>query len=70
MGQADPEPARKSATTANKLPGLFTVAARIEDLSFDEAGMLWSVSEAGSLRWRHWETCFPLIFSLDVGRLK
>ena len=49
---------------------LFAVAAGIEDLSFDEAGMLWSVSEAGSLRWRHWETYFPLIFSLDVGRLK
>lgn len=49
---------------------LFTVAAGIEDLSFDEAGTLWSVSEAGSLRWRHWETYFPLIFSLDVARLK
>ena len=49
---------------------LFAVAAGTEDLSFDEAGMLWSVSEAGSLRWRHWETYFPLIFSLDVARLK
>ncbi|MDE0706000.1 MAG: hypothetical protein OXH59_19980 [Rhodospirillaceae bacterium] len=49
---------------------LFAVAAGTEDLSFDEAGTLWSVSEAGSLRWRHWETYFPLIFSLDVARLK
>ncbi len=49
---------------------LFAVAAGIEDLSFDEAGMLWSVSEAGSLRWRHWETYFPLVFSLDVAQLK
>ena len=49
---------------------LFTVAAGTEDLSFDDAGMLWSVSEAGSLRWRRWKTYFPLIFSLDVGQLK
>ena len=49
---------------------LFAVTAGIEDLSFDEAGTLWSVSEAGSLRWRRWETYFLLIFSLDVGRLK
>ena len=60
---------RLDAETGDLLD-LFTVAAGIEDLSFDEAGMLWSVSEAGSLRWRHWETYFPLIFSLDVARLR
>ena len=60
---------RLDAETGDLLD-LFTVAAGTEDLSFDDAGMLWSVSEAGSLRWRHWETYFPLIFSLDVRRLK
>ena len=60
---------RLNAQTGDLLD-LFTVAAGTEDLSFDGAGMLWSVSEAGSLRWRHWETYFPLIFSLDVGQLK
>lgn len=60
---------RLDATTGVLLD-LFAVAAGIEDLSFDEAGRLWSVSEAGSLRWRGWETYFPLIFALDVGRLK
>ena len=60
---------RLDAETGDLLD-LFTVAAGTEDLSFDEAGMLWSVSEAGSLRWRRWETYFPLIFSLDVGQLK
>ena len=60
---------RLDAETGDLLD-LFTVAAGIEDLSFDEAGMIWSVSEAGSLRWRHWETYFPLIFSLDVAQLK
>ena len=49
---------------------LFEVMAGIEDLSFDAQGRLWSVSEAGSLRWRRWKTYYPLIFSLDVGRLK
>ncbi len=53
-----------------ELLDLFAVMAGIEDLSFDEAGTLWSVSEAGSLRWRRWETYFPLIFSLDVARLR
>ena len=60
---------RLDAATGDLLD-LFAVTAGIEDLSFDEAGTLWSVSEAGSLRWRRWETYFPLIFSLDVGRLK
>ena len=60
---------RLDAETGDLLD-LFTAAAGIEDLSFDGAGMLWSVSEAGSLRWRRWETYFPLIFSLDVAQLK
>ena len=60
---------RLDAATGDLLD-LFAVTAGIEDLSFDGAGTLWSVSEAGSLRWRRWETYFPLIFSLDVGRLK
>ena len=60
---------RLDAETGDLLD-LFAVAAGTEDLSFDDDGMLWSVSEAGSLRWRHWETYFPLIFSLDVAQLK
>ena len=60
---------RLDAATGDLLD-LFAVTAGIEDLSFDGTGTLWSVSEAGSLRWRRWETYFPLIFSLDVGRLK
>ena len=53
-----------------ELLGLFQVMAGVEDLSFDSANRLWSVSEAGSLRWRRWETYFPLIFSIDVERLR
>jgi hypothetical protein len=42
----------------------------MEDISFDAAGLLWSVSEAGSLRWSRWAIRFPVVFSLDTGRLQ
>lgn len=41
----------------------------IEDIGFDPHGTLWSVSEAGSLRWSQWPTHFPVIFSVDTGKL-
>lgn len=40
-----------------------------EDISFDELGRLWAVSEAGSLRWRSWRTSFPVVFRLDTTLL-
>jgi hypothetical protein len=42
----------------------------IEDIGFDPHGTLWSVSEAGSLRWSRWSTRFPVIFSVDTGKLQ
>ena len=42
----------------------------IEDLAFDERGKLWSVSEAGSLRWQKWSAAFPVLFQVDPSRLK
>jgi hypothetical protein len=42
----------------------------IEGIGFDPEGRLWSVSEAGSQRWRRWSAVFPLVFRLDVSRLK
>lgn len=42
----------------------------IEDISFDELGGLWAVSEAGSLRWRSWRTSFPVVFRLDTELLE
>ena len=44
--------------------------AGIEDLSFDAAGQMWSLSEAGSRRWLGWETFFPVIFRIDPKRLR
>jgi hypothetical protein len=48
----------------------YDVATGIEDLSFDPDGGLWSVSEAGSRRWSTWRQTFPVIFRMDVTKLK
>lgn len=42
----------------------------IEDLAFDDTGALWSVSEAGSLRWQKWGKTFPVVFRVDLAKLK
>lgn len=42
----------------------------IEDIAFDDDGRLWSVSEAGSLRWQRWSKTFPVLFRVDLGKLK
>ncbi len=42
----------------------------IEDIAFDDQDRLWSVSEAGSLRWRAWNQTFPLLFRVDPSKLK
>ncbi len=41
-----------------------------EDIAFDDAGRLWGVSEAGSLRWNQWRERFPLLFRIDTSRLR
>ena len=48
----------------------YDVVIGIEDLSFDQEGNLWSVSEAGSRRWAKWSQTFPVIFRIDVAKLK
>ncbi len=42
----------------------------IEDIAFDDGGRLWSVSEAGSLRWQKWSKTFPVLFRVDLSKLK
>lgn len=46
------------------------VAVGTEDLEFDGEGRLWSVSEAGSRRWSKWSTTYPVVFQLDLAKLK
>lgn len=48
----------------------YAMPAGIEDLSFDAAGQIWSMSEAGSQRWLQWETFFPVIFRVDPQSLR
>lgn len=46
------------------------MAAGIEGIAFDGEGKLWSVSEAGSQRWSRWTTTFPIVFRVDVEKLR
>lgn len=48
----------------------YDMPAGIEDIGFDSAGLLWAVSEAGAKRYQDWDTAFPLVFALDITRLK
>lgn len=48
----------------------YPMPAGIEDIGFDSEGLLWAVSEAGAKRYVDWETNFPLVFALDITRLK
>jgi outer membrane protein assembly factor BamB len=56
--------------STGEVMGQHDVVIGIEDLSFDQQGNLWSVSEAGSRRWATWRQTFPVIFRLDVAKLK
>jgi hypothetical protein len=60
---------RLSASTG-EVQARHEVVVGIEDLSFDADGGRWSVSEAGSRRWAKWSQTFPLVFRIDVSRLK
>lgn len=48
----------------------YPMPAGIEDIGFDSTGLLWAVSEAGAKRYVEWNTNFPLVFALDISRLK
>lgn len=48
----------------------FAIPAGTEDIGFDAKGHLWTVSEAGSKRWLAWSTFFPVVFQVDMSRLR
>jgi hypothetical protein len=48
----------------------FAFPVGTEDIGFDGEGRLWTVSEAGSKRWLSWSTFFPVVFQVDMGRLR
>jgi outer membrane protein assembly factor BamB len=48
----------------------YDVVLGIEDIEFAADGHLWAVSESGSRKYQHWPMHFPLVFEIDVAKLK
>jgi hypothetical protein len=42
----------------------------IEDIGFDQNGVLWTSSETGSRRWNKAKAPFPFVYSIDIGKLR
>ncbi len=61
---------QKVDPNSGKVLAQYEMVIGIEDIGFDEDGRLWSVSEAGSLRWSKWSKTFPVVFQMDVTKLK
>jgi len=55
---------------SGEVTGAYAMPAGIEDIEFAPDGRLWLVSEAGSQRWSGWSTFFPVLFAVDVARLR
>lgn len=53
-----------------RLVSAYEMVIGIEDLAFDDEDRLWSVSEAGSIRWQKWGQTYPLLFRMDPNTLK
>ena len=61
---------QKVDPNSGKVLAEYEMVIGIEDIGFGEDGRLWSVSEAGSLRWSRWVKTFPVVFQIDVTKLK
>ncbi|HSH92238.1 MAG TPA: hypothetical protein VK996_19790 [Ramlibacter sp.] len=48
----------------------YEMVAGLEDLTVDESGRLWGMSESGTQKYLAWDTKFPYIFQIDIGKLK
>ena len=48
----------------------FDTVTGIEGIAFDSEGRLWAVSEAGAKKYLHWPQHFPVIFEIDVAKLR
>lgn len=56
--------------STGKADATYDMVIGIEDLGFDSEGKLWSLSEAGSLRWSKWSKSFPMVFQVETAKLK
>jgi hypothetical protein len=61
---------QKVDPVSGKILAQYDMVIGIEDVGFDEDGRLWSVSEAGSLRWSKWSKTFPVVFQMEMTKLK
>ena len=57
------DPKSAGITTSYRVPD------GVEGIAF-AGNTLWTVSEAGSRRWSNWATVFPLVFALDLAKLR
>jgi hypothetical protein len=55
---------------AGRVQPEYPMPAGLEDLTVDDSGRLWGLSESGTRKYLHWATRFPFIFRIDTGALK
>ena len=48
----------------------YAILNGIEGIAFDEARKLWAVSEAGSKKYQHWPQLLPILFQVDIAKLR
>ena len=46
------------------------MVAGLEDLTVDDDGHLWGLSESGTRKYVDWPTRFPYIFQIDTAKLR
>jgi len=54
---------------SNTSPPHYNIPIGSEDLSFDENGKLWTVSESGCLQWRSWLYSYAFVYQIDTSKL-
>ena len=53
-----------------KVQAEYEMVAGLEDLTVDDEGRLWGLSESGTRKYLHWDTRFPFVFQIDTGALR
>ncbi len=54
---------------SNTSPPHYNIPIGSEDLSFDETGKLWTVSESGCLQYRSWLYSYAFVYQIDTSKL-
>lgn len=69
----------KKDPTTGDIVAKYEILHGLEDLSFDDKGYLWAVSESGCWKYQHWKVFsgfrlvddfYPLLIKIDVNRLQ